>query len=457
MAGIADSPVAPLQLNSADQAANQSVSPAVGDLMSGFRSGFITAEDIQKRTLDKPVEQAQRREALADANLIRPAARNTQLQQLDVQGQLLGNQSKKAAIDNKSLDKQAEIQPKLDDATLLQADELLSAAERGNDKNAMLNFHQTVANPGQEPPYLVEGEPSSGYDYAKISATNRDFLKSQRELQKANALGKFIKTFSTETKGADGTTKNNVTRMNELTGEVLGSTEIGSSPKQKTQLGESETQRVNQARMARANLGSVRTAFENLVKKSPNLVGPIAGRLLGPIAGEYDVNYQKLENAVNATTPGLARGVFGEVGVLTDRDVERYTKLLPTARKDPKVARELWKDIDETVELAEHLLLDTYEKRGSDVSGFRGDTPPQRVAELKALYEQRTGQPGLFAKRDSKGGAAAPGVTPAAPAAPASPDVPVEVTDPAQAPATAKYIKAPNGKTYKNPKYVPTP
>ena len=153
MAGIADSPVAPIQLNSAEQAGNFAVSPAVGDLMSGFKSGFITAEDIQKRANAKPLENAQQQQDLADANLIRPRAR-------ELAGQQIGNASKKASIDSQSLDKQAEIQPKLDDASLFQAGELLASAERGQDKGAILNFYQTVANPGQLPPRIDANDPT---------------------------------------------------------------------------------------------------------------------------------------------------------------------------------------------------------------------------------------------------------------------------------------------------------
>lgn len=425
MAGIADSPVAPLQLNSAEQAGNFAVSPAVGDLMSGFKSGFITAEDIQKRALDKPLENAKRQQDLADTNLIRPKARVLAGQQMDVQGQQLGNTAKEATIKSGSLDKQAEIQPKLDDASLLQAGEMLASAERGQDKGALLNFYQTVANPGQLPPRIDPNDPASDYDYAKVADENRKFLKDQRELQKATALGKFIKTFSAEVKDAAGNTTSTVTRINEATGQNVGTTVIGTSPKQKTQIGESETQRLAQARSAKANLTDIKTAFENLVKGSPNLVGPVAGRLVGPVAGEYDKLYQLLENAINKTVPGLARGVFGEVGVLTDRDVDRYTRLLPTARKDPTIARALLEDITQTVDRAERTLLDTYDKRGSDVSGFRNETAP------------------------------APGTAPSA--SPASPDAPVSVQTPAEAPVTAKFILMPNGKTYKNPKYVPTP
>ena len=165
----------------------------------------------------------------------------------------------------------------------------------------------------------------------------------------------------------------------------------------------------------------MKTAFENLVKANPNLVGPVAGRTVGPAMGQYNALYQQLESAITKTVPGLARGVFGEVGVLTDKDVQRYTALLPSAKKDPAVARALLQDLTTTVDRAENTLLDTYEKRGSDISGFR--------------------------KPGSAPAAAAPA------AASTNPDEPVAVNTPAEAPPTAKFIKAPDGRVFKNPNY----
>lgn len=43
----------------------------------------------------------------------------------------------------------------------------------------------------------------------------------------------------------------------------------------------------------------------------------------------YDVNAQVINNLLTSITPGIARGVYGEVGVLTDSDIERYKATLP--------------------------------------------------------------------------------------------------------------------------------
>lgn len=409
MAGIADSPNS-FQVQPSANAVSQdtNITPAVGDFMKAFREGFITTDDITKRSLNKPLEDAQRQQALQDTNIIRPKQRENAAKQLDIQ--------------SASLDTQSQVQPKLDAASISQAEEILAKAQRGNDKDAILNFYQSVANPGQLPPKLNPDDPQSDYDYAKIAEVNSGFLTKQREIQSATALGKFVKTFTSERTTPSGGKQNVVTRMNEITGQNLGETVLTDSPKAKVPLGEAETQRLAQAQLAKNNIVDVRNAFENLVAANPNLVGPIAGRTVGPAMGQYTALYQQLESAITKTVPGLARGIFGEVGVLTDKDVQRYTALLPSAKKDPAVARALLKDLTETVDRAETTLLDTYEKRGSDVSGFRT-------------------------------GAAAPAA--GATATSAASDTPVRVNSPAEAPPTAKFIQAPDGRVFKNPNYKP--
>lgn len=62
----------------------------------------------------------------------------------------------------------------------------------------------------------------------------------------------------------------------------------------------------------------------------------IAGTNTGPIAGAFrgvnpwDTNAQTIKAQLNAIVPNLARGVYGEVGVLTDNDIKQYAKTIPT-------------------------------------------------------------------------------------------------------------------------------
>jgi len=61
----------------------------------------------------------------------------------------------------------------------------------------------------------------------------------------------------------------------------------------------------------------------------------IAGLKTGPIVGTlrsknpWDTQAQTIKAQLNAIVPNLARGVYGEVGVLTDNDIKTYSKTIP--------------------------------------------------------------------------------------------------------------------------------
>jgi len=44
---------------------------------------------------------------------------------------------------------------------------------------------------------------------------------------------------------------------------------------------------------------------------------------------KWDEDSQAISASINGIVPNLARGIFGEVGVLTDRDIEQYSKIVP--------------------------------------------------------------------------------------------------------------------------------
>jgi hypothetical protein len=122
-----------------------------------------------------------------------------------------------------------------------------------------------------------------------------------------------------------------------------------------------------QVRLSVENVADVANAYADLKKNSPNLVGVVKGRTIGPVLGEWDVFYKRLENAVQSTVPGMARGVFGEVGVLSNQDIENYKKLLPTAKTDPHVAEQILQDITQKTNRAVSLFVDTYTRAGYNV------------------------------------------------------------------------------------------
>lgn len=101
--------------------------------------------------------------------------------------------------------------------------------------------------------------------------------------------------------------------------------------------------------------------------------GPLVGRARG--VNPYDTEAQAVENMVNSLVPGLARGVFGEVGVLTDQDVARYKAMIPNIRTDPNLAKQIITDLKGKLASARESNLSTWELSGYDTRNLRKKYP----------------------------------------------------------------------------------
>jgi predicted RNA-binding protein Jag len=84
----------------------------------------------------------------------------------------------------------------------------------------------------------------------------------------------------------------------------------------------------------------------------------------------------------------LARGVFGEVGVLTDEDVKRYKALIPNITRDPAVAKVLMEDLIRTLKTRKNITINNLDKAGYDVKNFQTSEPTE--SETKKQVEQNT-------------------------------------------------------------------
>lgn len=97
--------------------------------------------------------------------------------------------------------------------------------------------------------------------------------------------------------------------------------------------------------------------------------GPIAGRLAN--LNPYNVELATLNSLVDQAVPNFARGVFGEVGVLTDADMRRYKSLLPEAATPQNVGQALRQVLSEKLERSKNNFIETYEAAGRDVGKMR--------------------------------------------------------------------------------------
>ena len=78
--------------------------------------------------------------------------------------------------------------------------------------------------------------------------------------------------------------------------------------------------------------------FANVVALTDNLMGSLSKTTNDPILGymrslnPYDFDARAVNAQVIALVPSVARALYGEVGVLTDTDIERYLKTLPNIK-----------------------------------------------------------------------------------------------------------------------------
>lgn len=96
--------------------------------------------------------------------------------------------------------------------------------------------------------------------------------------------------------------------------------------------------------------------------------GPIIGAFRG--VNPWDTNAQTIKSQLNAIVPNLARGVYGEVGVLTDNDIAQYSKTLPNLKSTEDIRNGV---LGITVDLIGKSIKRTLEvnaANGKDVSGF---------------------------------------------------------------------------------------
>lgn len=144
-----------------------------------------------------------------------------------------------------------------------------------------------------------------------------------------------------------------------------------------------ELKRLDAIRQARDNISMMRK-FYGLGQvpdaSMQDIGGPVAGRWsqLFNYLGWSNPDVVRAQGLATASVPNLARGVFGEVGVLTDADVNRYMSLVPRYT-DTAVQREAkLKLLEDYVNAADAGMRATYNEAGRNVgTGASAPTPAQ--------------------------------------------------------------------------------
>lgn len=106
--------------------------------------------------------------------------------------------------------------------------------------------------------------------------------------------------------------------------------------------------------------------------------GPAVGRLRG--VNPWDDKFVELDQLLTQVTPQLARGVFLEVGVLTDNDINRYKTTLGKGSLTYSQAKTAQKNLRDLVQKSLELQLGTWESTG------------HRTSDLRNFYDSNYGE-----------------------------------------------------------------
>lgn len=132
--------------------------------------------------------------------------------------------------------------------------------------------------------------------------------------------------------------------------------------------------------------------------------GPIVGAFRG--ANPWDTNAQTIKAQLNAIVPNLARGVYGEVGVLTDNDIKQYAKTIPTLTSTEDIRNAILyitlNQIRKNVEIKIQNqasgqrdmsgYADVYSNLDSQVKSILDTLPKQSINKTEPLKTGSTGQ-----------------------------------------------------------------
>lgn len=96
--------------------------------------------------------------------------------------------------------------------------------------------------------------------------------------------------------------------------------------------------------------------------------GPIVGAFRA--ANPWDTQAQTIKAQLNAIVPNLARGIYGEVGVLTDNDIATYSKTIPNLKSTEEVRNAILYITLDMIGKSVKNTLSVNAAAGRDVSGF---------------------------------------------------------------------------------------
>lgn len=126
-----------------------------------------------------------------------------------------------------------------------------------------------------------------------------------------------------------------------------------------------QVQGIEGAIRANATLDDIEKQLEKIKEKS----GPFYGRFIQ--YNPYDSDVRLLDQMIRSIVPTLARGVYGEVGVLTDNDIKNYRELIPDITKTEETSKKTLNFLRNDIGRSIKNKLDIWEATNFEVKGLK--------------------------------------------------------------------------------------
>jgi sulfur relay (sulfurtransferase) DsrC/TusE family protein len=149
-----------------------------------------------------------------------------------------------------------------------------------------------------------------------------------------------------------------------------------------------------------AKFGTSITQLDSLKKEIDDLkakggTGAFRGRINEQKFWDADV--ATIRAKLQGVIPTIARGVFSEVGVLTDQDIENYKNTIPNIKTPTEAIDRIFQGLMETIDSKILNTYESYANAGYDVSGF-ADT----YKELKTKIDDNKYPAGMIVTSGGK-------------------------------------------------------
>jgi hypothetical protein len=148
---------------------------------------------------------------------------------------------------------------------------------------------------------------------------------------------------------------------------------------------------VRELALARQAVGigeRLKQRYEDLLKSEPNLVGFLQGRVASwASTRQWNEKVAAFERDSTAILAPLAKGIFNETGVLSDKDIARYQSVIPDIRDNPKVGVQKANDLLGEVFESFANKVESWSQAGYNAGGF-ADLAETNRAKLKQLRSE---------------------------------------------------------------------